>query len=55
MHQLTQELMREDLQIKLEALKASPLQSIKVSLDLEVPLHQLMLEDLQFELLWPWR
>ena len=33
LHQLTQELMRDNLQIELEALKVSPLESIKVGLE----------------------
>ena len=54
MHQLTQELMRDNLQIELEALKVSPLESIKVglerALDLEIPRHQLIQELLHKDL-----
>ena len=58
---LTRELMREDLQIELEALKVSHMEPIKVSPEqvLEVLLDQLnqelMLEDLLMELSRPWR
>ena len=58
---LTRELMREDLQIELEALKVSHMEPIKVSVEqaLEVLLDQLnqelMLKDPQMELSRPWR